>query len=71
MTSALQQAFDKASSLPADQQEALAAIVLDEIASEQRWKAAFDCSQDALARLAAEALEEDRQRRTSDLSELL
>jgi hypothetical protein len=71
MTSSLQQAFDKASTLPADQQEVLAAIVLDEIASEQRWQAAFAGSQDALAKLAREALENDCRGLTSDLDELL
>jgi hypothetical protein len=71
MTTALQQAFDKASALPPDRQEAIAAILLEEIADEDRWQQSFADSQDALSKLAAEALAEDAQGRTLDLDESL
>ena len=71
MTTTLQQAFDKAAALPPDRQEALAAIVLEEIADEDRWQQSFARSQDALSKLAAEALEEDAQGRTRDMDESL
>jgi len=71
MTTTLQQAFDKAAALPPDRQEALAAIVLEEIADEDRWQQSFARSQDALSKLAAEALEEDAQGHTRDLDEPL
>ena len=71
MTTTLQAAFEKAAALPPDQQEALASIVLEEIAEEDRWQQSFAQSQDALAKLAAEALEEDEQGRTLDLDESL
>jgi len=71
MTSTLQEAFDKAAALPPERQEALAAIVLEEIAAEDRWQHSFAQSQDALAKLAAEALEEDAQNRTVDMDESL
>ena len=71
MTTTLQKAFEKAAGLPPEQQEAIAAILLKEIADEQCWQRSFAQSQDALAKLAAEALEEDAQGRTLDLGESL
>jgi hypothetical protein len=71
MTTSLQQAFQMASILQADQQEALAAVLLEELESERQWQAAFDASQDALGKLADEALAEHRQGKTRDLDELL
>jgi hypothetical protein len=71
LTTALQDAFQKAAALPPDQQEALAAIVLAEIADEDRWQRSFARSQDALSKLAAEALDEDAAGRTLDLDESL
>lgn len=56
MTKLLEKAFEVATKLPPEQQDALAALVLDEISSEQRWDSAFAKSQDALSALAKEAL---------------
>lgn len=55
MTQRLDEAIAEASKLPAAEQDALAAILLAEIESEQRWSAAFAKSQDVLSQLAAEA----------------
>ena len=71
MTTALQQAFEKASALPQEQQDSLAAILLDEMAAEGRWERSFAQSQGALSKLAAEALAEDAQGRTLDMDESL
>ncbi len=71
MTTTLQEAFEKAAALPPERQEALAAIVLEEIEADERWQQSFAQSQEALSRLAAEALEEDAQGRTQDLDKLL
>jgi hypothetical protein len=71
MTNSLQEAFKQASVLPAEQQEVLAAILLEEIAAEKYWQQAFAGSQDALAKMAEEALEEDRRGETEDLDNLL
>ncbi len=71
MTTSLQQAFEKAAALPQEEQDTLAAIVLEEIAAEERWRQSFARSQDALSKLAAEALDEHLQGRTRDLDELL
>lgn len=64
MTKALRAAFEAASHLPEDQQDELAAAILDELASDARWERAFAESQDLLERLANEALEEDRAGKT-------
>ena len=67
MTTALEDAFAKAAALPPERQEAIAAILLEEIAVDDRWQRSFAQSQDALSRLAAEALEEDARGRTLDM----
>jgi len=67
MTNSLQEAFRQASALPEEQKETLAAIVIEEIAAEKRWQKAFASSQDALAKMAEEALEEHRRGETEDL----
>ena len=67
MTKALKKAFEAASHLPDADQDELAAAILEELEAEERWDAAFAHSQDALARLADEALEEHRAGRTEPL----
>lgn len=69
MTLLLKKAFERASELPEKEQDALAAIVLDEIESEKRWDEAFAGSSDKLAALAQEALEEDERGETRPLDE--
>lgn len=56
MTNLLDKAISEAAKLPEREKDALAAILLEEIASERRWSKSFANSQDALARLAEEAL---------------
>jgi esterase/lipase superfamily enzyme len=69
MTATLQEAFDKAAALPSDRQEAIAAVVLEEIEAEDRWQQSFAQSQNVLSELAAEALAEDSQGRTLPMDE--
>ncbi len=69
MTELLQKAFDEAAKLPCEEQDALASLVLDELASEARWTDAFARSQDKLSRLAEEARAEYRQGMTKPLDE--
>ncbi len=71
MTTALQEAFEKATALPPERQEAIAAILLEEIAVDECWQRSFVGSQDALSKLAAEALNEDAQGRTLDMDQSL
>ena len=67
MTKLLEKALEQVAKLPASEQDALAAIVLEELASEQRWADSFAKSQDGLARLAREALAEYEAGRTKPL----
>jgi hypothetical protein len=52
-----------------DEQEALAALLLDEIASERLWDQAFAQSQNQIAKLADEAVTEFQEGRTVLLDE--
>ena len=67
MSHLLEKALSEVAKLPEQEQEVLAAIVLEEIASEQRWAEAFAKSQDTLAQLAEEALAEYESGRTRPL----
>jgi hypothetical protein len=67
MTKLLEEALKEVAKLPEAEQNAVAAILLDELASEQRWAASFAKSPDKLAKLAQEALAEYRAGRTKPL----
>jgi hypothetical protein len=68
MTKLLEKAFEVATKLPPEQQDAVAALVLDEISSEKRWDEAFAKSHDVLAALAKEALEAHAAGKTTPLN---
>ena len=61
MTQLLEQAMSEVTKLSATEQDAIAAIILEELADERRWQESFAQSQDQLARLAA-TVREDLQR---------
>ena len=71
MTSLLKKAFDAASSLPTDRQDAIARLVLAEIEDEKRWDEAFAGSQDKLADMAAEAIAEHKAGKTRPMEKIL
>ena len=54
----IEQALNEVAKLPPSEQDALAAILLEELASEKKWSELFTQSQDVLAKLAEEALAE-------------
>lgn len=60
MTQLLEQALTAVRNLPETEQDAIAALILDELADEKRWDAAYARSQDKLAQLAAKALDDAR-----------
>ena len=60
MTQLLQQAIAKLQTLTESDQDAMAAIILEELTDEQRWDAAFASSQDQLARMAEKVREDIR-----------
>ena len=67
MTKLLEEAMQRVAELPEDEQDAVAALVLAELESEDRWDKGFAGSQDALAELAAEAAELDEEGSTTPL----
>jgi hypothetical protein len=71
MTKLLEKAFAEASKLPPEEQDVLARMLLDDLASEELWKQSFARSQDGLARLAGEALAEYERGETKSLEEIL
>jgi hypothetical protein len=64
MTKVLEKAFNEASKLTENEQDALGEWLISEIQSEREWVRAFARSQDLLARLAKEALAEHRRGQT-------
>ena len=60
MTELLQQALGEVRKLPASEQDAIATMILEELADERRWDEAFARSQDQLARLTAKVREDIR-----------
>ncbi len=67
MTLLLEKALKEVAKLPASDQDAVAAILLEELASERRWSESFAKSQDSLAKLAEQALAEYAAGRTRPL----
>jgi len=67
MSQLLERAIDELRKLPAPEQDAIAARILEEIADERAWDEAFARSQDGLAQLAERAREQIAARRTRAL----
>ena len=60
MTQLLEQALHQVQQLPHSEQDAIATMILDELADERRWDESFARSQDQLARVAAKVREDIR-----------
>ena len=60
MTDLLKKAFEAASRLPEEEQDAVAEWLLAELASEEEWEGRFTNTQGALSVLAREALNEHK-----------
>lgn len=67
MTELLEQAIAKIKDLPDNEQDTIAAIILEELEDEKKWEQAFANSQDLLANLAAEAMQEYQAGETQEL----
>ncbi len=65
MTTLLEQALAEVRKLPPERQDAIATLILEELADEAQWNQAFAQSQDALARLAEKARAAIRAGKTS------
>lgn len=67
MTALLAKALSKLQNLPDQEQDALAALILKELESEQAWDASFAASQGPLSRLAEQAVAEYKAGKTAPL----
>lgn len=67
MTKLLEQAIERVKILSETDQDAIAALILEELEDETRWDQTFYQSQNALAQLAEAALTEDRAGKTQEL----
>jgi len=68
MTKLLKSAIEKVKKLPDSEQDAIASFILDELEDEVLWEKSFAQSKDLLAKLAQEAMEEDRAGKTKKLN---
>ncbi len=69
MTESLQNAFNAASRLPANEQDEIARWLMAELESDAKWAELFAGSSDVLASLAAEALSEHKHGETLPLDQ--
>lgn len=67
MTQLLEEAIAKLKALSDDEQDAIAAMILEEIEEERRWDHSFARSSDVLAKLASEAMAEYKTGKTETL----
>lgn len=67
MTKLLEKAVKEVNKLSEKEQNELAQIILDEIEDEKMWEESFNKSQDALSKLADEALDEFNKGSTKSL----
>lgn len=67
MTRALDAAIARLATLPAEEQDRVANWLLEELRDEEHWNRQFATSQDALAKLAAEAGADHTAGRTTEL----
>jgi hypothetical protein len=67
MTTLLQKAFAEAEKLPSDEQDVLAARLLEELAAEDAFDRKISQTSDKLAKLARAAIEEHRAGLSLDL----
>ena len=70
MTQALSAAVASAAKLPDEEQNVLAAILLDEMESEERWSALFTGSQNLLQQMAIETIQDFQAGRVQPIDEL-
>jgi hypothetical protein len=67
MTPLLERAIEKVQGLPEAEQDAIAVLIMDELADEQRWDESFARSQEQLGNLAAKVRADIRAGRVKDI----
>lgn len=72
VTKQFEKVINKVGKLPAEEQDAIAEWILEELADDQRWQKSFMESRDLLESMADKALQEHKKGKTRplDLSEL-
>jgi len=68
MTQLLERAIKEIQDLPETEQDAIATLILDEIADEKLWDDTFARSQDKLSRMAEKVREDIRTGKVRDIS---
>ena len=68
MTQLLQRAIKEIQDLPETEQDAIASIILDELADEKLWDETFARSQDKLSRMAEKVRADIRAGKVKDIS---
>jgi hypothetical protein len=71
MSTLLEQAWQKVSSLPSEDQDAIAAQILDRLGEEEAWQRFFESRRQDFERMAAKARDEHAHGLTKPLEELL
>jgi hypothetical protein len=69
MTERLKQAFEEASKLSQEEQDALAEVLLADLAAETKWSQLFGGSEEKLGQLGEEALNDFRKGKTRPFDE--
>lgn len=70
MTQALSAAVASAAKLPEEEQNVLAAILLEEMESEERWSGLFSGSQNLLEQMANDAIQDFQAGQVQPIDEL-
>jgi hypothetical protein len=71
MSTLLEQALQKVSALPREEQDAIAAQILDRLGEEEAWQRFFASRREEFERMAAKARDEHQRGLTRSLEELL
>ncbi len=66
MTQLLQQAITELQKLPDSDQDAMAALILEELSDDAKWESAFANSQNELSRIANKVRDDIREGRVRD-----
>ena len=67
MTELLESAIARLKTLPANEQDAIASMIMEELEDDLRWDESFSRSPDTLAKLAATAMAEYHTGKTQEL----
>ena len=67
MTVLLEKAFSQIKTLAPEEQDALAALIFEEMESEKKWDQVFNASQDQLSQLAKQAVADYKAGKTKTL----